>query len=166
MSENKGGKEGFTLGLALMDAIPCIAFGVDMLMLSKPLKSTLFLIGALFVFAAGMFMVIYKLCLAIAKKEYPGLKKAMPIVMSAGWIMIIIALIIKRKMISFAGIWAGISSMPACIFFIAGLVSFIAFITYFKTKFNADSAKDNWVEEILNALTQTCFMIGVILATM
>ena len=43
-------------------------------------------------------------------------------------------------------------------------VFFAAFIIYFKTKFNADSARDNWIEEILNAGTQVCILIGVILS--
>ena len=161
---DKSGKEGFTLGLALMDAIPVIAFGADMALLAKPLGSALFLAGAVVSLLAGSCMVVYKLLLALAKKEVPGLKKMMPIGMSAGWIMMIAALIINRSKISLAGIWHAVSSMPACIFFILGIAFFAAFIIYFKTKFNADSAKDNWIEEILNAGTQLCILIGVILS--
>ena len=54
--------------------------------------------------------------------------------------------------------------MPACIFFVLGIAFFAAFIIYFKTKFNADSAKDNWIEEILNAGTQVFILIGVVLS--
>ena len=162
---DKSGKEGFTLGLALMDAIPVVAFGIDMALLAKPLGSTLFLAGAVVSLLAGSCMVVYKLLLALAGKEVPGLQKMMPIGMTAGWVMMIAALIINRSKISLAGIWSAVSSMPACIFFIMGIAFFAAFITYFKTKFNADSAKDNWIEEILNAGTQVFILIGVILAT-
>ncbi|MBO4818594.1 MAG: hypothetical protein J5528_00510 [Firmicutes bacterium] len=164
MSENKG-KEGFTLGLALMDAIPVVAFGIDMALLAKPLQSKLFLLGAVISLIAGSCMVVYKLLLAIAKKEVPGLKKVMPIGMSAGWLIMIAAAVINRSKISLPSMWAAVSSMPACIFFLLGITFFAAFIIYFKTKFNADSAKDNWIEEILNAGTQVCILIGVILAT-
>lgn len=164
MSENKG-KEGFTLGLALMDAIPVVAFGVDMALLAKPLQSKLFLLGAAVSLIAGSCMVVYKLLLALAKKDVPGLKKVMPIGMSLGWLIMIAAAVINRSKISLSSMWKAVSSMPACIFFILGIVFFAAFIIYFKTKFNADSARDNWIEEILNAGTQVCILIGVILAT-
>lgn len=161
---NKSGKQGFTLGLALMDAIPVIAFGVDMALLAKPLQSRLFLIGAVVSLLAGACMVVYKLLLAIAKKEVPGLKKAMPIGMTAGWILMIAGVIINRSRVSLPGIWKAVSTAPASIFFILGIAFFAAFIIYFKTKFDADSAKDNWIEEILNAGTQVCILIGVILS--
>ncbi len=147
-----------------MDAIPVVAFGIDMALLSKPLGSVLFLIGAVLSLIAGTCMVVYKLLIALKDKEVPGLKKMMPIGMSAGWILMIAAVIINRSKISLAGIWKTVSSAPACIFFILGIVFFAAFIIYFKTKFNADSAKDNWIEEILNAGTQVCILIGVILS--
>ncbi len=164
MSENKGAKEGFTLGLALMDAIPVIAFGIDMALLAKPLGSALFLAGAVISLLAGSCMVVYKLLLALAKKEVQGLKKAMPIGMSAGWLMMIAAAVINRSKINMAAIWQGVSSMPACIFFIGGLCFFAAFIIFFKTKFDADSARDNWIEEILNGCAWIMILIGVVLA--
>lgn len=166
MSNNNGGKEGFTLGLALMDAIPCIAFGVDMALLSRPLQSPLFLVGAVVSLLAGLAMVFYKIMLAVFKKDYPICKKLMPIGMTIGWVTMIAAAIINRSKISLPGIWKAICTMPATAFFIAGVIFFAAFITYFKTKFDADSAKDNWIEEILNAGTQVCMMIGVILSTL
>ena len=161
---NKSAKEGFTLGLALMDAIPVVAFGIDMALLAKPLQSKLFLLGAIVSLIAGTCMVVYKLLIALAGKEVPGLKKMMPIGMSAGWIMMIAAAVINRSKISFPAIWKAVSSAPACIFFILGIAFFAAFIIYFKTKFNADSARDNWIEEILNAGTQVFILIGVILS--
>ena len=163
MSENKG-KEGFGLGLALLDAVPVVAFGIDMALLAKPLQSTLFLIGAVISIIAGGCMVVYKLLIAVAKKEVQGLKKMMPIGMSLGWVLMIVAAVINRSKISLPAVWKSVSSVPACIFFVLGIGFFIAFFTYFKTKFNADSARDNWIEEILNAGTQVCILIGVILS--
>lgn len=166
MSEKKGGKEGFTLGLALLDAVPVVAFGVDMLLLSKPLDSKLFLIGAVVSFLAGGAMVFYKLCLAIAKKDYPICKKIMPVGMTAGWLMMIVGAILKRQNISFPGMWRAICTMPATLFFILGILCFVGFLVYFKTKFNADSAKDNWIEEIHNAGAQVFMMLGVIFSVL
>ena len=141
-----------------------MAFGVDMALLAKPLQSKLFLLGAAISLIAGSCMVVYKLLLALAKKDVPGLKKVMPIGMSLGWLIMIAAAVINRSKISLSSMWKAVSSMPACIFFILGIVFFAAFIIYFKTKFDADSARDNWIEEILNAGTQVCILIGVILS--
>ena len=109
-------------------------------------------------------MVIYKLLLATIKKEVPWLKKMMPVGMSLGWVLMIVGLIINRSKINLPAIWKAVSTVPASIFFLFGIAFFVAFIIYFKTKFNADSAKDNWIEEILNAGTQVCILIGVILS--
>lgn len=157
-------KQGFTLGLALLDAVPVAAFGADMALLAGPLQSGLFLAGAVISLAAGTCMVIYKLLLAAAGKEIPGLKKAMPIGMSLGWILMIAGLIANRSKIDLRGIWKAVSAPPACIFFLLGILFFAAFIIYFKTGFDADSARDNWIEEILNAGTQVCILIGVVLS--
>ena len=157
-------KQGFTLGLALLDAVPVAAFGIDMALLARPLQSRLFLAGAVLSLAAGTCMVIYKLLLATVRKEVPTLKKAMPVGMSLGWILMIAGLIINRAKISAAGIWKAVSAPPACIFFLLGIAFFAAFIIFFKTGFDADSAKDNWIEEILNAGAQVCILAGVILS--
>ena len=162
--DNSTGKKGFTLGLALMDAIPVVAFGIDMALLAKPLQSSLFLVGAVLSLLAGTCMVVYKLLLATVKKEVPGLKKMMPIGMSFGWILMIAGVIVNRSKVSLPGIWKAVSSAPASIFYLLGIAFFTAFIVYFKTGFNADSARDNWIEEILNAGTQVCILLGVILS--
>ena len=163
MEENKN-KKGFTLGLALLDAVPVIAFGINMTLLAKPLQSKLFLAGAVLSLLAGSCMVIYKLLLATAKKEVTLLKKMMPIGMTLGWILMIAEAIVNRSRISISGIWSAVSKAPACIFFLLGIAFFVSFIAYFKTKFNADSVRDNWIEEILNAGTQVFFLIGVLLS--
>ena len=36
--DNNSGRQGFTLGLALMDAIPVVAFGIDMALLANLFK--------------------------------------------------------------------------------------------------------------------------------
>ena len=147
-----------------MDSIPVVAFRADMALLAKPLQSNLFLTGAVLSLLAGTCMVVCKLLLATVKKEVPWLKKMMPVGMSLGWILMIVGVMLNRSKVSFSYIWHAISTAPASIFFLLGLAFFVAFIAYFKTSFNADSAKDNWIEEILNAGTQVCILIGVILS--
>lgn len=159
--EMPAGKEGFTLGLALLDAVPVLAFGADMILLSRPLKSGLFLIGAVLALCAGMCMVLYKLILSIWKKEYPFFKKLFPVLMGSGWLIMIIGAIVSRKNIRPGAVWAAVCSMPALVFYILGLLFFASFIIYWKKGFDG-SARSNWIEEILNAGAQVCLLLGVI----
>ncbi|MCR4894619.1 MAG: hypothetical protein K5911_07800 [Eubacteriales bacterium] len=161
--EMPSGKEGFTLGLALLDAVPVLAFGADMLLLSRPLDSKLFLTGAALALCGGLCMVIYKLILSIKGKEYPVFMKLFPVLMGSGWVIMIAGAIIKRRSISFPAIWTAVSSMPAALFFILGAVFFASFIIYWKTGFDG-SARSNWIEEILNACAQVCFLTAVLLS--
>ena len=157
------GKEGFNLGMALLDAVPVAAFGANMVLLSRPLKSGLFLTGAVLVLLGGLCMVVFKLILALAGNEYPVFKKLFPVFMGTGWILMIAGAVIARKNISFPAIRAAVTSMPAALFFLLGLAFFVSFIIYWKTKFDG-SARSNWVEEILNAGAQVCLLIGVVLS--
>ena len=157
------GREGFNLGMALLDAVPVAAFGADMLLLSRPLKSAVFLTGAVLALLGGLCMVAFKLILALAGKEYPVFKKLFPVFMGTGWILMILGAVLARKNIRPAAIRAAVTSMPAALFFLLGLAFFASFIVYWKTKFDG-SARSNWIEEILNAGAQVCLLIGVILS--
>ena len=165
MAEKKmpAGKEGFTLGMALLDAVPVLAFGADMLLLSRPLQNTWFLIGAVLSFLGGLCMVVYKLILSTRGKEYPVFKKMFPFFMSAGWILMILGAVLARENISLAAILSAVTAFPAVIFYALALLFFGAFIVYWRTKFDG-SARSNWVEEILNACAQVAMLIGVLLS--
>ena len=120
-------------------------------------------IGALIALLGGLCMVAYKLILALAGKEYPIFKKLFPVFMGPGWILMIVGAVLARKNIRLPAIWAAVSSMPAALFYLLGLGFFLAFIVYWRTKFDG-SARSNWVEEILNAGAQVCLLVGVILS--
>jgi len=64
--------EGFTLGLALVDAIPVLSFGISMLIIASRFDNPLFLIGAALSVLAGCCKVAWKLVLGLTKKISNG----------------------------------------------------------------------------------------------
>ena len=60
--------EGFTIGLALVDAIPVLSFGISMLIIAGRFNSPLFTLGAVLSVLGGCCKVAWKLVLGITKK--------------------------------------------------------------------------------------------------
>ena len=67
--------EGFTVGLALVDAIPVLSFGISMVIIASRFDSPLFMLGAALSVLAGCCKVAWKLVLGIAKKDVTWLNK-------------------------------------------------------------------------------------------
>ena len=61
--------EGFTLALALVDAIPVLSFGISMVIIASRFNSPPFLMGASLSVLAGCCKVAWKLVLGIKGKE-------------------------------------------------------------------------------------------------
>ena len=61
--------EGFTLALALVDAIPVLSFGISMVIIASRFHSPVFMIGAGLSVLAGCCKVAWKLILGISKKD-------------------------------------------------------------------------------------------------
>ena len=76
--------EGFTLGLALVDAIPVLSFGISMVIIAGRFDSPLFMIGAAFSVLAGCCKVAWKMILGITKKDLRWLNKPFVPVRKAG----------------------------------------------------------------------------------
>ena len=61
--------EGFTIGLALVDAIPVLSFGISMIIIASRFSSSTFIIGAVLSTLAGCCKVAWKLVLGICHKD-------------------------------------------------------------------------------------------------
>ena len=156
--------EGFTLALALVDAIPVLSFGISMVIIASRFQSPLFMIGAALSVLAGCCKVAWKLVLGIAKKDLRWLNKPFVPMMASGFLMMLIAIFFNFSKISWAGVGAAIVSLPSLLFFIAwiGLMGFMGW--YRKHKFQNDDAKSNWTAQIINAIGQTCLLLGILFA--
>ena len=154
--------EGFTLSLALVDALPVIFFGLSCIMIGLLFGSKLFIIGAVLCFLAGFMKVMWKVILAVKKKDVVFLNKQFRYTMIAGFVLIIISVIINIKRISIAAIWASVSTAPQCIFFLLWLAGMIGMIVLGK-KLDSSVAKNNWIEQCVNGFAQISLFIALLL---
>ncbi len=156
--------EGFTLALALVDAIPVLSFGISMVIIASRFQSPLFMVGAALSVLAGCCKVAWKLVLGVWKKDMRWLSKPFVPMQGAGFLLMLISFIIGFGKINWAGMLAGITSIPSLLFFIAwiGLMGFMGW--YRKNKFKNDDAHSNWTAQIINAVGQTCLLLGILFA--
>lgn len=156
--------EGFTLALALVDAIPVLSFGISMVIIASRFPSPLFMIGAILSVLGGCCKVAWKLVLGITKKDLRWLNKPFVPMMAGGFLLLIASLIIGFGKISWAAVGSAIVSFPSAAFFAVwlGLMGFMGWFR--KNKFQNDDARSNWMAQIVNAVGQTCLLLGILLA--
>lgn len=156
--------EGFTIGLALVDAIPVLSFGISMVIIASRFNSPLFMIGAALSVLAGCCKVAWKLVLGIAKKDLRWLNKPFLPMQITGFGFIIGSLLTSLGKINWPSVLKVVTSLPSILFFIVwiGLMGFMGWFR--KHKFSNEDAKSNWIAQIINAVGQTCLLLGVLFA--
>lgn len=156
--------EGFTVALALVDAIPVLSFGISTVILASRFDSPLFLAGAALSVLAGCMKVVWKLVLGIAKKDLRWLNKPFVPMQAAGFLMMLVSFVLGFGRISWSAVGAAVLSLPSILFFAAwlGLMCFMGW--YRKNKFRNDDAHSNWTAQIINAIGQTCLLLGILFA--
>ena len=156
--------EGFTVGLALVDAIPVLSFGISMVIIASRFDSPLFMIGAALSVLAGCCKVAWKLVLGIAKKDLRWLNKPFVPMQAAGFLLMLISFVIGFGKIDWSGVLTAVTGLPSLLFFIVwmGLMGFMGWFR--KHKFSNDDAKSNWTAQIINAVGQTCLLLGILFA--
>ena len=156
--------EGFTLALALVDAIPVLSFGISMVIIAGKFQSPLFMVGAALSVLAGCCKVAWKMVLGVAKKDLRWLNKPFVPMQATGFLLMLISFIIGFGKISWSAVLAGITSIPSLLFFLAwiGLMFFMGW--YRKHKFSNEDAHANWIAQIINAVGQTCLLLGILFA--
>lgn len=156
--------EGFTVALALVDAIPVLSFGISTVILASRFDSPLFLAGAALSVLAGCMKVAWKLVLGIAKKDLRWLNKPFVPMQAAGFLVMLVSFVLGFGRISWSAVGAAVLSLPSILFFAAwlGLMCFMGW--YRKNKFRNDDAHSNWTAQIINAIGQTCLLLGILFA--
>lgn len=156
--------EGFTVGLALVDAIPVLSFGISMVIIAGRFNSPLFMIGAALSVLAGCCKVAWKLVLGIWKKDLRWLNKPFVPMQATGFLLMGVSFVLGFGSIDWAAVGAALISFPSLLFFVAwiGLMGFMGW--YRKNKFSNDDAHSNWTAQIINAIGQTCLLLGILFA--
>ena len=156
--------EGFTVGLALVDAIPVLSFGISMVIIAARFRSPLFMVGAALSVLGGCCKVAWKMVLGITKKDLRWLNKPFVPMQAAGFLLMLVSFVIGFGKINWANVGAAILSLPSVALFIAwiALLGFMGW--YRKNRFSNDDARSNWTAQIVNAVAQTCLLLGILFA--
>jgi hypothetical protein len=156
--------EGFTLALALVDAIPVLSFGISMVIIASRFHSPLFMIGAALSVLAGCCKVAWKLVLGITKKDLRWLNKPFVPMQATGFLLMLVSFVIGFGTIDWGAVLSAVTSFPALAFFIGWIVLMGVMVWYRKHKFRTDDAHSNWTAQIINAVGQTCLLLGILFA--
>ncbi len=156
--------EGFTVTLALVDAIPVLSFGISMLLIASRFDSPLFVAGAAISTLAGCCKVAWKLALGIWKKDLRWLNKPFVPMQAAGFVLMLISFLLGFGKIHWQAVLQAVTGMPSLLFFLAW-IALMGFMSWYrKHKFHNDDAKSNWTAQIINAVGQTCLLLGILFA--
>ena len=156
--------EGFTIALALVDAIPVLSFGISMVIIASRFDSPLFLIGAIVSVLGGCCKVAWKLVLGIWKKDLRFLNKPFVPMMAGGFLLLVLSLILGFGRIQWSAVGAAVIGFPSILFFAVWLGLMFLMGWYRKHKFSGSDAKANWTAQIINAIGQTCLLLGILFA--
>jgi len=150
------------LGLAIVDCIPVVFFSIMVSVVSLRFHSLFFFIGAFLVILAGALKCLWKFVLALSGKNVPFLFYQMRGVMPVGFLLILISLFVDRSKIVITSIMTHITTFPANICFLIGILGMVMMVVFAK-KLDSTNVKHNWIEQVTNAVAQFFIMLGVIL---
>lgn len=155
--------EGFTLSLALVDAIPVLFFGASMIMVASRFHSSLFITGAVLSTLAGCCKVIWKLILGIWKKDVRWLNKPFVPMQATGFLLMLVSFVLGFGKINWRALLTSITGFPSIVFFALWIAMMGTMGWFRKNKFD-NSAKANWIAQIINCIGQGALLLGIILA--
>ena len=174
MSNRKGNlKEEYrqyTLGLALFDIVPVLLFLISGILIYSMCMSRLFLAGALCSFIGGMAKVIWKLIVVLAKRDIPAFSRVFRVLMIGGFALMLLSVVLSTVRTvaggafadsAMAGLWRGLTFMPAMLFFIAGFAG-MCMMGWLGSHMDK-SARSNWIEELINTAAQLAILAGVVI---
>ncbi len=153
--------EGFTLTLALVDAVPVALFCASAAVFGTQVGSPLFVAGAVLAFLGGAGKVGWKLLIALAHKNVPLLSRQMRVVMPAGFALMVAGAATRAS--AAVTVLARLAQLPSLALVIAWLACMCA-MGYFAGHRNQGSARDNWIEQLTNAAGQACLLAALLLA--
>lgn len=154
--------EGFTLGLAIVDAIPVLEFCASTIVVALRFQSVLFVVGAVCSALAGCGKVLWKIILACAKRNVSWLNKQFRYLMGAGFVLMLVAVLVNLGSLQLGAIMRRVFAFPAVVFFALGVAGMVA-MGVMGAKLDKNVARNNWIEQITNAVAQGMFLVGIIL---
>lgn len=151
-----------SLGMAVTDALPVLCFCGTIAFLSMIWKSPLFLLGGVLCIGAGAGKVLWKLILAVRKRNVEILYRQFRYLMSGGFLLMLVSLAAGYKKIRPDLIWKNLSWFPGNLCFLIGILGMILMIVL-AVKMDPSSKKANWIEQGVNFVAQAAILLGVLL---
>ena len=120
------------------------------------------MVGAALSVLAGCCKVARKLILGIWKKDLRWLNKPFVPMQASGFLLMLVSFVIGFRKISWPAVGMALVGFPSLLFFIAwiGLMGFMGWFR--KHKFRNEDAASNWTAQIINAVGQTCLLLGIL----
>ena len=153
--------EGFTVGLALLDFVPVVAFGLAGIIAGLSMGSPLFLVGAVLSTLAGCFKAGWKLILGAFKKDINWMNKCFVPMQVAGFLLMMFGATLSLMRVGMA-VMDVIFVFPQLLFFLMFFALMGLMVYYRKHHFKRDDAKSNWTAEIINTFAQLSFLAAVL----
>ena len=155
--------EGFTLSLALVDAIPVLFFGASMIMVAARFRSPLFIAGAVISTLAGCCKVLWKLILGIWKKDVRWLNKPFVPMQATGFLLMLVSFLLGFGKINWAAVLGAVTGFPSILLFLLWIAMMGTMGWYRKNRFD-NSAKANWAAQLINCVGQGALFFAILLA--
>ena len=81
---------------------------------------------------------------------------------ATGFLLMLISFILGFSKINWNGVLAAVTSLPSAAFFAAWIALMFFMGWYRKNRFRSDDAASNWTAQIVNAIGQTCLLLGIL----
>ena len=151
--------EGFTLLLVIVDIFPVLFFLLAILLFSKKVYfNCMIVLGGFISFLSGIIKIIWKLIVVTKKKNIWWMFVQMRIIMPIGFFILTLGLIFGWKYFSNIIINASFYSR---LFFTLFIIS-ISLLTLFAIKLNSSDLMVNWLEQIINSISQSLLCLAII----
>ena len=158
--------EGFTLALALADAVPVLCFAGAAALVAVRFAAPLFIAGAALSVLGGCCKVAWKLTLALRSRDLAWLNRPFVPLQAAGFLLMLLSLLLNLGRIPWSGVLGAVVSLPAGVFFLLW-IALLGFMGWYRARrFRKDDARTNWTAQVVNAAAQLCLLAGVLLAVL
>jgi hypothetical protein len=152
-----------SLGMALLDYAPVLLFAGCIVAIFVRHGGLVLLMGGLLCTLAGLSKASWKLVMAKKNKNIFFLNYIFRIFMITGFSLIIIYIILKWNSIISGSLNGLIFKMPQAVFYVITMIGMISMCVC-AIKQDHTKSSSNWMEEIINAISQGSLFIGIMIS--
>lgn len=152
--------EGFSLKLAIWDMFPVLLFCGSTVFIASVFRSAIFAVGAGICIFSGVCKVLWKFLLAIRHKNVYWLSKQMRFFMPTGFLAMLLALFVDRRLIQWKLVWKFLSVPYVYGLFLVGFAGMAAMLAL-SAKMDQKKAGNNKIEQSVNLVTQFILFLAV-----